>query len=100
MKLTIEGASEEINNVLLTILNSKEHTVSETFFKTISGHRDSPGPIGKAGCGSYEHIEIDGQKVAIASVDDPRPTMYFGDTEPKNPRKGDIWDSRYGIKRY
>lgn len=49
MKLTIEGTSEEINNMLLTILNSNEHTVSETFFKTISGHRDSPGPIGKAG---------------------------------------------------
>lgn len=52
MKLTIEGTSEEINNVLLTILNSKEHIVSETFFKTISGHRDISGPIGKAGSSS------------------------------------------------
>lgn len=49
MKLTIEGTSEEINSVLLTVLNSKKHTVSETFFSTISGHTDDPGPVGKPG---------------------------------------------------
>lgn len=70
MKLTIEGTPEEIKNVFQTDYGGKKH------------------------------IEIDGQKVAIALSGDPRPTMYFGDTEPKNPRKGDIWDSRHGIKHY
>ena len=49
MKLTIEGTSEEIGSVLLTILNSKKHTVSKTFFSTVSGNTDNPGPVGESG---------------------------------------------------
>lgn len=84
MKLTIEGTSEEISNVLLTILNSKKRTVSETFFSTISGHRDNPGLVGEAG-----ELTVDGKAVSHALADQ-RPQKRTYDQSFKSEKDGTI----------
>lgn len=84
MKLTIEGTSEEIDSVLLTVLNSKKHTVSETFFSTISGHTDDPGPVGKSG-----ELTVDGKAVAH-TLADQRPQKRTYDQSFKSEKDGTI----------
>lgn len=57
----------------------------------------------QTGNDSKEHkldITLDGHEVAETLTTDNRPTMFFGNTEPKNHKKGDIWSRSKGIKFY